>query len=402
VDHKKDSRHSQNKKRDSQLESLLHSIHQVSIEKMAIGGSGVSRIPFQDQKIVCFVPRSAPDDHLKIKIVSVEKNFLIGEIVEILTPSTSRRTPPCEHYNDCGGCPWQHIKEETQVTQKELLLRELFAKFLPAHTEFELKTTVQDDHSLGYRNRVQLKQIGKEIGYFKPESHDLVDINDCLIIEDDLRTWFKQNKSKIRPTEKLKKFELKIDSEQKIHFYPIGTKSEGVSFSQVNRFVNQKLVSSTIDLVRTINPQNITELYAGSGNFTFELAKIHPQLQIDAVELNPELTQAAVKRIQAESLQKKIRFFTTKSELFAIQNELSKDLVFLDPPRQGCEQLLLRAIAQKSPAHLLYISCHPVSLVRDLSFLEKHGYSFKIQFLQIFDMFPQTDHFETLCLIQRV
>lgn len=399
---KKDSRHSQTKKRDSQLESLLHSVHQVTIEKMAIGGSGVSRIPFQDQKIVCFVPRSAPNDQLKVKIVSVEKNFLIGEILEILTPSDSRRAPPCEHYNDCGGCPWQHLNEDTQIAQKELLLRELFSKFLPTHKEFELQKTIQDPHVFGYRNRIQLKQIGKSLGYFKPESHDLVDINDCLIIEDDLRAWFKQNKPKIKPTEKLKKFELKIDSEQKIHFYPIGTKSEGVSFSQVNRFVNQKLVASAMDLVRTINPQNITELYAGSGNFTFELARLHPQVQIDAVELNPELTQLAVKKIQAESLQKKIRFYTTKSELFAVQNELSKNLVFLDPPRQGCEQLLLRALAQKAPEYILYISCHPVSLVRDLSFLAKSGYSFKIQFLQIFDMFPQTDHFETLCLIQRV
>ena len=401
MDHKKPI-FSQNKKRDSHRESLLHSIHETTIEKMAIGGSGVCRIPFLDQKIVCFVPKSAPHDHVKIKINSVEKNYTTGEILEIINPGPGRRLAPCAHYQDCGGCAWQHLNEDIQIQQKELLLRELIAKFLPNHKDYKLKPTIFDEHNFGYRNRIQLKQIGHSIGYFKPESHDLVDISDCLIAENSLRDWFKNNKNKLKPTDKLKKYELKIDHDNKIQFYPIGVKSEGLSFSQVNRFINHKLVQSVVETVSLYHPQTITELYAGSGNFTFELAKISSQIKIDAVELNAELTNIATKRVLSEKLQKNIRFYTTKSELFAVQNEISNELIFLDPPRQGCEQLLLRSLAQKSPQRILYVSCHPVSLVRDLSYLEKQGYTFKIDYFQIFDMFPQTDHFETVCLIERV
>jgi len=388
-------------KRDSQLESLLNSEHVVNIEKLAVGGAGVSRIIFKDKNLVCFVPKSVPGDLIKIKVTFIEKNYLVGEILEVLNPGLGRRTAPCKHFDDCGGCPWQHIEETVQVEQKELILNDLFKKFLPTQS-YQLSKTVTDSHAFEYRNRIQLKQIGQKIGFFKPDTHDLVDIDDCLIAEPDIRKWFKENKFKLKPADKLKKFELKINSENKIDFYPIGVKNTGLSFSQVNRYINEKLVNATFELLKPHDFKNITEFYAGSGNFTFKLAELHEKTHIDAVELSSDLTKIAVKEIQNRKLQKKIRFYTTKSEYFPIKNKLSDQLIFIDPPRQGCEPLLIKSIAQAGPKFILYISCHPVSLVRDLALLTKLDYHFKINHLQIFDMFPQTDHFETLCLIEKV
>ena len=387
------------KKRDSQLESLLHSEHDISIEKLAVGGSGIGRIDYQDKKLVVFVPKSAPDDLLRVRITHVEKNFLNGEIVSILKPSPFRREAPCPYFKDCGGCSWQHIDEKHQIAQKELILKDLFKKFLPEQ-KYDLLPTVVSPNNFEYRNRIQLKQMGTKLGYFKPESHDLVDIEDCLISEKPLRDWLKTNKSKIRPSDKLLKHELKINAEGKVEFYKIGAQSEGLSFSQVNRFVNDLLVNTVVDLAKGTNPRSLTEFYAGAGNFTFPLAAISKDLQIDAIELNPDLTAKAVDVIKSQKLHKQIRFYTTKSELFPLRNTMSSDLIMLDPHRQGCEKSLLVKIAETKPKFLLYISCHPVSLVRDLQVLNQNGFHFEMRHLQIFDMFPQTDHFETLCLLE--
>ena len=384
--------------RDSELESLLHSEHMITIEKLAVGGDGVGRLDFADKKIVVFVPQSVPGDELLVRITVAEKNFLKASITKIIKPGLGRRTAPCTYFNECGGCPWQHIDEAVQIEQKELILKDLFKKFLP-EVSYSLQKTVVSPKNYGYRNRIQLKQVGKALGYFKPETHDLVDIEDCLIAEPPLRDWFKNNKSKVRPSDKLKKYELKMNSEGAVEFYPIGAKSEGLSFSQVNRFVNELLVEQTVKLIRSLNPASLTEFYAGSGNFTFKIAE-GSSMTIDAIELNPELTAIAVDEVKNKKLHKQIRFFTTKSEIFPLRNSMSADMIMLDPPRQGCERIFLEKIAEKKPKALLYISCHPVSLARDLQVLHKAGYQFKIEHLQIFDMFPQTDHFETLCLVK--
>ncbi len=386
-------------KRGSELESLLHSVHTVIVEKMAVGGSAVARLAVGEKTVVVFIPYGAPADQLKIKITATEKNFLKGEIVEIISAGESRRNPACEYFGQCGGCLWQHIDDNEQVVQKELILTDLFKKFLPS-VEYKLSNTVTTHEKLGYRNRIQLKQLGTQIGYFKHETHNIVEIHNCLIAEPEIQKYISVFKTKLRPTEKLKKFEIKINQSNQVEHYPVGEFGEGLAFSQVNRFVNQKLSESVVDLVQKIHPKTITELYAGSGNFTFPIATALPQTAIDAIELSSELTQNAVERLKTLKKHKQISFFTTKSETYCnTSSRLSNEFVLLDPPRSGCHIDVISKLVEKKPSNILYISCHPVNLVRDLQPLIAF---YKIQYLQIFDMFPQTDHFETVCLLQRI
>lgn len=383
-------------KRGSDLEPLLHSEHTVTIEKLAVGGSGVARIQVGEKSVVVFVPYSAPNDQIKIKIKTVEKNFLQGEILEILVPGVSRRTAECEYFGQCGGCLWQHVTEAEQLLQKELILNDLFKKFLPA-VEYTLLPTVSTPEKLGYRNRIQLKQLGTQIGYFKHESHDIVEINNCLISEKKIQAYIPQLKSKLRPAEKLKKFEIKINQAGAVEHYPVGQHGEGLAFSQVNRFVNEKLVELVVKLAKKVNPLALTELYAGSGNFTFSIAEQMPKTMIHAIELSSDLTKSAVERVKLEKKHKQITFFTTKAETYCkVSSQLSTELVLLDPPRSGCHTDVVSVLATKKPLNILYISCHPVNLARDLQTLVPF---YKIDHLQIFDMFPQTDHFETVCLL---
>lgn len=392
------------KKRDSHLESLLHSEHTLTIEKLLVGGDGLARLQVDDQSVVVFVPETAPQDQVLVQITEVQKNFLKGLIKKVIAPSPFRRLPPCQHAIECGGCNWQHVVESEQINQKELILKDLFHKFLPS-VSYTLLNTIKSEQNFGYRNRIQLKQKNQELGYFKKRSHDLVNIDDCLIAEEPIRQQISTLKATLKPAVNLKKFELRINQNNVVEHYEIGEHGEGLSFSQVNNFVNHHLVNSVIQQIQTITaiePEMlVTELYAGAGNFTFALLEKLPKLKVEAVELNSILTKFAIEKIKRLKLNKNITFFTTQCETFCNSFHISKKLVLLDPPRSGCHPDVIERIAETSPENILYISCHPSFLVRDLDRLMKKNPSYKIKHLQIFDMFPQTDHFETVCLLSK-
>ncbi|MFZ3230179.1 MAG: hypothetical protein WA160_08235 [Pseudobdellovibrio sp.] len=387
-------------KRDSALESLLHSEHIVEIEKMAIGGDGVARITFKDKKLVVFVGKSAPKDVLKIRIIQAEKNFLMASILEVVTPGPHRRIAPCEYAGLCGGCSWQQITDEEQLLQKENLLKELFAKFLPA-VKYTLAPSIQSPLLLNYRNRIQLKAQNGLLGYFEDKSHTLVDINKCLIADKRINEEIPKLKGALKATDEVVKYELKINQMDKFENNKIGQKGQGLSFSQVNIELNALLVSSVLKLIQQANVKHITELYAGSGNFSFSIIKDNPNMSMEAVELNPDLTSEATKKISQSNLQKKLTFFTTDCDSFVKRRNLSKELVLLDPPRAGCSDIVISKLSEQLPDHIIYISCHPVSLVRDLQKINLLKNNYLIQNLQIFNMFPQTDHFETVVWLKR-
>jgi 23S rRNA (uracil1939-C5)-methyltransferase len=385
-------------KRDSDLESLLHSKHTVTVEKMAVGGSAVARIQFKERPIVVFIPFGAPDDKLEIQIMSVEKNFLTGQILKILKPGVGRRVAPCVYFEKCGGCLWQHLEEIVQIEQKEILLKDLLKKFV-SDKNYVLLQTIQTPERFEYRNRIQLKQLNQHLGYFRHESHDIVPIENCLIAEKPIQNKISELIKTLRPTEKLKKWEIKINQNHQPEHYQVGQRGEGISFSQVNRFINKLLVEKVVTIVEKLNPTTITEFYAGAGNFTLAISEKCQKTQITAVELGSELVKAANQEILRLKKQKLITFFTTTCENFCRSHySVSNELVILDPPRSGCHEDVIHRLNHEMPKSIIYISCHPVNLARDLSLLNKN---YQITHLQIFDMFPQTDHFETLCILER-
>lgn len=378
----------------------MHSEHTAEIEKLVVGGQGLARIPYQDKSLVVFVPRTAPQEQVRIRITHVEKNHLQGEVVQVLKPSPNRRDAPCEYFTNCGGCSWQHISEAEQLKQKELILQDLFKKFIP-DVAYELLPSVASEHSFHYRNRIQLKQLGSELGYFRRGSHEIVNIESCLIAEKEISDRIPELKSKLRPAKELKKFELRINHLNQFEHYPIGGDGEGLSFSQVNNHVNQKLVETALKLIVEKNPKNLTELYAGAGNFTFPLLQALPDLHIESAEMNPKLTAFATEKLKNLKLQKRLFAFTTDCEAFVTRRQLSSEVIFLDPPRAGCSEQVIQKIIHADADTILYISCHPVFLARDLQKIFAAKQDYRLTHTQIFDMFPQTDHFETLVMLSK-
>jgi 23S rRNA (uracil1939-C5)-methyltransferase len=361
----------------------------IKIEKLAVGGSGLAR----HDGLVIFVPYTVPGDEVLVEITEKKSNHAFAEVKEFIKKSSERIEAPCPYYMSCGGCNWQHIDQKAQLKHKETLVSENLKKFLGF--DVEIKSIIASPQSWRYRNRIQLSAEDGLLGFKKRKSHSVIDIKDCLIAEEalvqalpDIRKSLKKEKKRI---------ELFLTEQKEARWEEYENPDEAIGFSQVNRFQNEDLIKSVLSEVMP-SCKSILELYAGSGNFTWPLAKKFPAAAITAVELNPKLVSRAHQRKKDFP---KVQFFSSDVDAFLRRSPVDQhDLVFLDPPRPGCSEYTMKALGAAGIPHVLYLSCHPVSLGRDLSTFLKAAKQakkdYKITLVQPFEMFPQTDHVETL------
>ncbi|MGZ5279850.1 MAG: class I SAM-dependent RNA methyltransferase, partial [Pseudobdellovibrionaceae bacterium] len=212
---------------------------EIDIEKLSFGGDGIGR----SEGLVYFVPYSAPGDRLKIQVIEKKKNFARAEIVEILKPGPSRVTPPCPVFGRCGGCTWQHVSYEEQLRQKQAIVEDQLKRVLTSNTQ--ILQIIPSPNQYRYRNRIQLKFDGKNLGFFARQSHDIVDIDDCPITEEKLaqeipplRTRLMGQKSRSVP-----RIELLLKPNGTVETVFEDSPYEGVGFSQVNTAQNQNLTA---------------------------------------------------------------------------------------------------------------------------------------------------------------
>lgn len=358
-----------------------------------MGGAGIAR----HEGMVIFVFQAAPGDLLKVRITHKKKNFAEAEIIEILEPGPSRRSPPCPVAHQCGGCNWQHIHENEQRKQKEQIVLDTLKKF-NRDLQFEYLGIEASPLSLRYRNRIQPKYENGKFGFFARGSHSIVPVKDCLITEELITREFQtvHDLLKAQRPRGLQRLEMYLDKTGQVRHSVLDSPDESIGFSQVNRFQNQSLIDTVLEWCDPA-PKNILELYAGSGNFTFPLNEKFPQSPITAVELNPKL----VKRGQEQAAHLPVHFVesTVEKALAHIPSE-NMSLILLDPPRSGTSEDIMTRLALSRSRQIIYISCHPVSLARDLQWFfaaaQQHGLKARLTKLKCFEMFPQTDHVETI------
>ncbi|RYZ83596.1 MAG: class I SAM-dependent RNA methyltransferase [Proteobacteria bacterium] len=200
------------------------------------------------------------------------------------------------------------------------------------------------------------------------------------------------------------RLELYLDHNEEPKWSMIGDEKDGIGFSQVNRFQNDDLLKTALEWSQGPSYQRIVDLYAGSGNFTFHFADHYRSQQIIAAELDSKLVQRAQQVVQSSNLYKRrTQFYVTDVASFLKRTQLqSTDLVILDPPRAGADLFVMNALAHSPVQKIIYISCHPVSLARDLKYFFEtqdqlpHKQKLKLKRIQCFEMFPQTDHVETI------
>lgn len=385
---------SQVQKGDSD-ESLFHSEIELLIEKLAVGGAGLGRHEGQ----VVFVQDTVPGDRIKAKVIKVEKNFLQAELVEVLQPSEHRVQPRCEIADRCGGCNWQQISRAEQLRSKQLILKETLQKFLPTH-KFELLPLKESPREFRYRNRIQPHYADGKIGFFGRKSHSIVAMKDCMICEEPIAEKIPTVASELaQKNSQPMRLELRLDQNQNFSFGQT-VDSDFDGFAQVNRFQNQDLVATALSWTASAQAKTVIDLYAGSGNFSFPLAEQFPAARMIAVELNSKLIEKG--RHQVASLRRKnFDFILSDVESFLRRFKIEPDsLIVLDPPRGGTSRYIMRSLRYSGVEKIVYISCHPVSLARDLQFFFDSQFhdapKYKLGRIQGFEMFPQTDHMETI------
>lgn len=355
---------------------------EIKIDRLNINnGHGVGRV----NNFVIFVPDAAPGDLLQIKITQIKKTFGFGEIQSILTASKFRITPPCEYYNECGGCQLQHVSYDEQVNQKFLILERFTSKYSENQEDIPFYKSPKE---FNYRNRIKVHQFKDLIGFKKSKSDFVINIDSCLIAEDELNKKLAEIKTEKKPSKNINSFEIASQPDGTVEVRDKQNKVNFSTFSQVNSSVNKLLIEEVLKLCHSLDIDRIHDLYCGQGNFTGAVQKAFSTHQIMGVELSPVNIKIA------RQTHKDIDFVIQSAEKYLKKTALQeRDLVIVDPPRTGCTGINFNDLIPAQ--NLIYISCNLATLERDTKLLLDTGYNLKSA--KGFDMFPQTGHFEVLC-----
>lgn len=342
--------------------------------------------------MIVFTPFGLPGETVRARLVERKRNFARGEIVERLNDAPARVAPACPYFGRCGGCDWQHIAYAEQLRIKTALVAEQLAR-IGKFADPPLRPCVGSPNAYEYRNHARLHVTADgRPGYRAARSHALVPVADCPICEPPLRAQIAQMAA--QPVDPALGDEIELRTWQDV--IEVGEVSyqagEGVFF-QANTAVAALLVEAVLAALELGGGERVLDLYCGAGLFTVPLAQ--RGVQVTGVEANPAAAQDAERNLLAASLPGRILTGDVAEALRAapITGQVW-DAVLLDPPRTGIDAPALAALLGLRVPQLIYVSCEPATLARDLRALVNGGYS--LEWVQPFDMFPQTRHVETV------
>ncbi len=359
----------------------------VKITEFANGGYGVGKV---DGK-TAFVRFALPDETVEAEVVKEKKGFIIAEAKEIKEPSTHRIEPKCPHYYHCGGCDLQHAEYSYQLALK----KEVFLNTIKRLSNLEPENGTEIEPSVkqwSYRKRVQFKCRNGRWGFYKKSSNQFVEISECPVADGLINEYIKNNRCKAG--------EVEIDDYGNINsdemilnlglkhplFYKKG------AFTQVNREVNLKIIDDLKREVNALNPNNIVEFFCGIGNFTIPLAL--EGYNILAVEFDIKAVSSLKRNIGNFNLKNISVLRANLFEQFKIKGHF--DLAILDPPREGAKNVAQKLL-RKNINNIIYISCDPATLSRDMKILSK---KYTLVKSKLYDMFPQTHHIESMNILK--
>ncbi len=397
-------------------------------------GEGIAKI----NGMVVFINETLKEDIVNIKITQIKKNFARGKVVTTIKNSSERTTPPCIYYSECGGCNLQHQDYIHQLKFKEKKIKNALEKI------GELKNvnvnSILHGEDYNYRNKVSLKVNGQSIGFYKKISNDIVNVNECIISDKKINNIIRiirkfindyncnnikeiiirtSNNNEILLSIHTDKFNLSKEIYNLLNneintliidnklIFGNGYITESVlnlkfkvshsSFFQVNKYMTETLFYTVLKQVENIKNMVVLDLYCGTGTLTLLFAK-HAKKAIGIENHNNSIINAK----ENAKLNKinNVDFILGKVE-DKIDSIINKriDIIVLDPPRKGSDKKTLNAIVKINPLKIIYVSCDPVTLARDLNFLEYKGY--KTVNIQPIDMFPNTMHVECVVLLEK-
>jgi 23S rRNA (uracil1939-C5)-methyltransferase len=416
---------------------------EVTVERPVYRGQGLARHEGQ----VVFVPRGLPGDRLRVRVGAVTPGYIRADIEQVLSPAAGRVDARCPHFALCGGCAYQHLDPAAQAGLKEAVLADALRR---AGVAWDRPIPVRPSPAAGWRTRATLHvdhaRDGLRLGFHREGSHEVVDIERCLQLSAPMMAAARALRDAlaarpgigraVRDVELAESFDgrrlvaalettmdprqaagastladavpaltglgvlagegrrrrfllLRGDPHVDATVHGLRLRAHVQSFFQANRFLVDALVQEVLD--RTPPGGSVLDLYAGVGLFALPVGRRAEEVR--GLELNPNAVEDAQANAASASLAH-VRIHQGDVREMAAWPARPDERVVLDPPRTGAGSEVVKLVAARRPASILYVSCDPPTLGRDLKVFAAEGYV--PDSIAGFDLFPDTFHLETV------
>lgn len=384
----------------------------MEVLKMDNKGRGIT---YYNNKIV-FINNALPSEDVDITLILDKKRYSIANVKNYIQKSKDRIKPKCPYFNNCGGCQLQHLSYKKQINYKFTTLKKEFNKI-----GIDIVNKIIFDKDFYYRNKLTL-QVNNNIGLYSINSNDIVNIEKCIICDKLINEKIKY--LKLIDTKKCQQIIIKSFNEQVMlvvigdndiildqiipYFDVIYVNSKKIkgdklianignikyyispnTFFQVNPYVTYKMYNHIKNLCINNNSKNVLDLYCGCGSISLFISKFVDYVY--GIEINSQAIKDANDNKKLNKINN-VSFECDDAGNITISNKF--DTIIVDPPRNGLDKRIIKQILENKIANIIYVSCNPITLIRDLELLLN---KYNIKDIQPFDMFPNTYHVECIC-----
>jgi 23S rRNA (uracil1939-C5)-methyltransferase len=387
---------------------------ELTLDSLAFGGEAVGR---DAGGRVVFVAGGVPGDRVVARVVEDKRSFVRAELVRVVAAGAARVVPPCPIVDRCGGCPWQHVDGAAQLAAKQAIVERALGK-LGARVE----PIAPSPQALGYRTRARMTVRAGAVGFHGRRSHQIVDVDACIALDPALDAAMQAARRALGPllgeeaaiaglvhargvevaiksgtrggdARRLRPAAAALVGQAGIVAITIDDPgAPAAGFAQANAGQNATLQRLVREAARA-DGKRVLELYAGDGNFTTLLGA--------SGGVAVEGDRPAVERLRRRALPGwEVLSMSAEPAVAKLARAGERfDVVVLDPPRTGAADVV-GTLARFGAERIVYVSCDPMTLQRDLATLSRLGYAPRVAWPV--DMMPQTWHVEVVVLVEKV
>lgn len=361
-----------------------------------------------------FVSGGIPGERVVAEVLRVWRKYIAAQVVEVLDASERRVEAPCPYYGICSGCQWQHVSYDAQLQAKHDKVVDALRR-VGSFDDVSVSPVTASPRQLGYRNHARMTiGAGGTLGFVHRETRKFLRVDNCMLMHPGVNDLLGQLQDKcdettqlsirageetkdhlIQPT--LKNPDILVLTGQKHYMESVNGRQFRVaspSFFQVNIQQTSNLIEVVRSALELTGTEVLLDAYTGVGTFAILLS---PYVRrVIAVEESSAAVADA--RENAAGLDN-VEFVLGKTEHVLGSIIEKPDVVLLDPPRAGCQKEALRSLLKLAPPRVVYVSCDPETLARDLKLLCQGPY--QVASIQPLDMFPQTHHVECVAVLER-
>jgi len=343
----------------------------LDIQDLAFGGKGVAR----SEGKVYFVPFTIPGEKVVARVTRQKKNFAEADLVSVAIPSPDRVAPPCPYFERCGGCSYQHIGYERQLEFKAAQVEQTLRR-VGRLAEVPMRPVVAAPAPYGYRNRIRVHSAGGITGFYAHDARALVDVEQCLLAVPEVnQALARLRRTPVREGD-----------------YSLRAPGGGPYFEQTNPEVTALLVETVRACAS--GSGTLVDAYCGAGLFARALADRFAK--VVGIEANSAAIDSARRQAQPHESYIAGEVSLHLGDVLS-QHPAAETTVLLDPPSEGLAARVCDLLIGAAPAEIIYVSCNPGTLARDLALL---GNAYELKSVTPLDMFPQTAEIEVVAYLR--